>query len=117
MVALKATYAFAVLGLAIASPALADAGKAPTAASSAARFNFDSLGRHGSSSNFERMRREELGRGNGYGQGPGRPGRPGKPGKPGNGHGPGHGNGPGHGGPGHGHHPCKGHDRCHASPG
>lgn len=100
MVALRATYALAALGLALASPVLADAGRAPTAASSAARFNFDSLGRHGTSPNFERMRRDELDRGKGYGHGPGRPGQPGN----------GHGNG-------NGHHPCRGHDRCHASPG
>lgn len=101
MFALKATYVFAAVGLAFATPALAEYGeaarRAPTASEGAARFRIGNPARNAFSARFDRMRHEDMGRGNGYGRG--KPGRPGKPGK------------------GNGHHPCRDGGRCHASPG
>jgi hypothetical protein len=108
MFATKATYAIAALGLAFATPALADYGNSAGRAS-AQRMRVDQANRNANASWFYQLRQEELGRGPAYGK-PNKPGRPGKPGK-GPGQGPGKGPKPGHG------HPCGKHDSCHTSPG
>ena len=105
MFATKATYAMAALGLAFATPALADYGNS-TGRFSAQRVRFDDTRRNTNASWFDQLRQEELGRGPAYGK----PGKPGKPGK-GPGQGPGKGPKPGHG------HPCGKHGSCHTSPG